>query len=73
MIDVDYILPIPTDEELNAGSRIEYFERLKDLGLDKKYKITKDELSNWIIHNFQAMFLLNEELSLNNFRKLNIR
>lgn len=70
MIELDYILPIPTEEELNNGARLSYFERLKDMNLDKKYNISKDELSTWIYHNFQSMFLLNEELTLNNFKKL---
>lgn len=73
MIEVDYLLPNPTEEELNNGLRLEYFERLKDLNLDRKYKISKDQLSTWIYHNFMSMFLLNEELSLNKFKELNIK
>lgn len=73
MIEVDYLLPNPTEEELNSGSRLSYFERLKDLNLDRKYKISKDQLSTWIYHNFMSMFLLNEELSLNKFKQLNIK
>ena len=71
-MEYDYILPVPTEDELNLGQRLEYFERLKDMGLEKKYNITKDELSTWIFHNYQSVFLLNEELTLESFKNLKI-
>ena len=34
---IDYVLPKPTEDELNLGYKSDYFERLIDLDLDKKY------------------------------------
>ena len=70
--NVDFYLPIPTEDELNLGYKADYFTRLLEDGmdLDKKYKITKEELTSWIHHNYSAVFLLNEELSLSKFKKL---
>ena len=42
----------------------------KSYYLDKKYKITQDELAFWIHHNFTSVFLLDEELSLSQIKKL---
>jgi hypothetical protein len=67
---VDYILPKPTEDELNLGMKNEYFERILDLNLDKKYKITQNELTAWIHHNYTAHFLLNEEVTLNQLKKI---
>ena len=67
---IDYYLPRPTEEELNLGYKVDYFTRVLELGLDKKYKITQDELTFWISHNFNSVFLLDEELSLTAIKKL---
>lgn len=69
-MNIDFYLPRPTEDELNLGFKSDYFERLLELELDKKYKITKDELSFWIHHNYQSVFLLEEELSLSEIKKL---
>lgn len=63
-------LPKPNDEELNMTSKHAYFARIIKLDLDKKYKITASELYDWIHHNFQGVYLLNEEISLKALRKL---
>jgi hypothetical protein len=67
---VDYVLPPPTEEELNLGMKVKYYERLLDLDLDKKYKIVETELYNWIHHNYSSIFLTEQELSLSKYRKL---
>ena len=69
-MNVDYYLPKPTEEELNLGYKADYFERVLDLDLHKKYKITQDELTFWIHHNFTSVFLLEEELRLTAVKKL---
>jgi hypothetical protein len=69
-MNVDYILPPPTEEELNLGFKADYYERIIDMDLTKKYKITETELYSWIHHNYSSIFLTNEELPLNKFRKL---
>jgi hypothetical protein len=69
-MDIDLMLPQPTEEELNLGMKADYYTRLLDMGLDKKYKITLEELYNWIHHNYSSVFLTNQELSLTKFRKL---
>jgi hypothetical protein len=67
---IDYVLPTPTEEELNLGFKSDYFERLIPLNLDKKYKISDSELYAWIHHNYSSVFLTEKELSLNDFKKL---
>lgn len=69
-MNIDYVLPEPTEDELNLGLKAQYFERLINSGLDKKYKISEAELYNWIHHNYSSIFLTNNELSLNQYRKL---
>ena len=69
-MDIDLMLPEPTEQELNLGLKTNYFSRLIDMQLEKKYKITKEELYNWIHHNYSSVFLTNQELSLTKFRKL---
>lgn len=64
------MLPRPTEDELNLGYKADYFDRVLDMDLDKKYKITQDELSFWIHHNYQSVFLLDQELSLKEMKKL---
>lgn len=67
---IDYYLPRPTEDELNLGYKSDYFERILALDLDKKYKITQNELTFWISHNYNSVFLLEEELSLTAVKKL---
>jgi len=69
-MDIDLMLPQPTEEELNLGMKADYYTRLLDMDLDKKYKITLEELYNWIHHNYSSVFLTSQELSLTKFRKL---
>lgn len=69
-MNIDYYLPKPTEEELNLGKKVDYFERMLETDLHKKYKITQDEFSFWISHNFNAVYLLDEELSLAQVKKL---
>lgn len=67
---IDYYLPTPTEDELNLGYKADYFERILPMDLDKKYNITQNDLTFWIHHNYQSMFLLGEELSLTAVKKL---
>lgn len=69
-MNIDYVLPAPTEDELNLGYKVQYYERLINLNLEKKYKLTSDELYNWIHHNYQSYFLLGTELTLTQFKKL---
>jgi hypothetical protein len=69
-MNIDYVLPQPTEDELNFGFKQQYFERLLELGLDNKYKITPEELYIWIHHNYSSIFLTETELPLSKFRKL---
>ena len=67
---LDLMLPTPTEDELNLGMKASYYERLLEMNLDKKYKISDTELYNWIHHNYSSIFLTEQELSLSKFRKL---
>ena len=69
-MNIDYVLPPPTEDELNLGHKSDYFDRLIGKDLEKKYKITETEFYNWIHHNYSSVFLTNEELPLNKYRKL---
>ena len=67
---VDFYLPRPTEQELNLGYKVDYFTRLLNTDLQKKYKLSQDEFTFWISHNYNAVFLLDEELSLAAMKKL---
>lgn len=67
---IEFMLPRPTEDELNLGAKSDYFERVLAMDLDKKYKITQDDLTFWIHHNYQSVFLLDQELSLKEIKKL---
>jgi hypothetical protein len=67
---LDLMLPAPTEDELNLGLKVDYFSRLLEMGLEKKYRINETELHNWIHHNYSSVFLTEQELSLTKFRKL---
>jgi hypothetical protein len=69
-MNIDYVLPVPTEEELNLGYKSNYYERLIPMELNKKYKITEAELYDWIHHNYSSIFLTNEELSYRKYKKL---
>ena len=69
-LELDMMLPQPTEEELNLGMKANYYGRLIDMNLHIKYKISKDELYNWIHQNYSSVFLTSEELSLTKYRKL---
>ena len=69
-MNIDYYLPAPTEEELNLGNKSDYFERILDLRLDKKYNITSKDLNFWVSHNFNSIFLTEKELSLTAIKKL---
>jgi hypothetical protein len=69
-VEVDYVLPSPTEDEINLGLKMDYFSRLLEMDLDKKFKISENELHNWIHHNYSSIFLTEQELTLTKFRKL---
>jgi hypothetical protein len=68
-MNIEFLLPRPTEEELNLGAKSEYFNRILEMDLDKKYKITQDDLTFWIHHNYQSVFLMDQELSLKEIKK----
>jgi hypothetical protein len=65
-------LPIPTNVELNFTGKDGYIERLllEEVRDENVYGITSDELLNWMYHNFNSMFVLGQELSLEDYKKL---
>ena len=69
---MDFKLPYPTDTELNFTGKPDYFDRLliQIPDLDKKYKITQNELTGWISHNYNSVFLTNKELTFKEYQKL---
>lgn len=65
-------LPIPTNVELNFTGKDGYMERLlleevKDANV---YGIDSEMLINWMYHNFNSVFVLGKELSLQEYKKL---
>ena len=67
---MEFKLPYPTEEELTMTSKHEYFARIIQMDLDKKYKITQYEFTSWISHNFNSIYLLNKELTYREYLKL---
>ena len=63
-------LPIPTYEELNMTSKEKYFTRILEMDLHKKLKIDHLQLTGWISHNFNSVYLLNKELTYKEYLKL---
>lgn len=63
-------LPIPTNSELGLGLKVDYYTRLIEEIDHNRYKITRDEFLDWIHHNYQCVFILGKELSLNEYKKL---
>jgi hypothetical protein len=69
-MNIDYYLPKPTEEELTLGHKADYFERILSLELDKKYKLTSNDINFWVSHNFNSVFLTGKELNLAAIKKL---
>ena len=65
-------LPIPNNVELNFTGKDGYIERLllEEVKDDNIYNITSGELLNWMYHNFNSVFVLGKELSLEEYKKL---
>ena len=65
-------LPIPNNVELNFTGKDGYIERLmtEEVKDENVYGISAGELLNWMYHNFNSMFILNKELSLEEYKKL---
>jgi hypothetical protein len=69
---MEFKLPYPTETELNFTGKSDYFDRLliQIPDLDKKYKITQNELTGWISHNYNSVFVFNKELTFKEYQKL---
>lgn len=67
---IDWVLPAPTEDELNLGFKTDYYTRLIGQGYERKFNITSEEFYDWIHHNYSSIFLTGEELPLNKYRKL---
>lgn len=65
-------LPIPNNVELNFTGKDGYIERLllEDVRDREVYGIDSDVLINWMYHNFNSVFVLGKELSLEEYKKL---
>ncbi len=65
-------LPIPNNVELNFTGKDGYIERLltEEVRDTNIYDIDSDLLINWMYHNFNSMFVLGKELSLEEYKKL---
>ena len=65
-------LPIPNNVELNFTGKDGYIERLitEEVKDQNVYGIDTDTLLNWMYHNFNSVFVLGKELSLEDYKKL---
>lgn len=65
-------LPIPTNVELNFTGKDGYIERMmtEEVRDNSVYGIDSDTLINWMYHNFNSVFVLGKELSLEDYKKL---
>jgi hypothetical protein len=65
-------LPIPNNVELNYTGKDGYMERLllEEVRDSNVYGINSDMLINWMYHNFNSVFVLGKELSLQEYKKL---
>jgi hypothetical protein len=65
-------LPIPDNVELNFTGVDAYIDRLTNVEVkdDNVYGISKDMVLNWMYHNYNSMFVLGKELSLQDYKKL---
>ena len=70
--DTQTYLPIPNNVELNFTGKDGYIERLllEDVRDREVYGIDSDVLINWMYHNFNSVFVLGKELSLEDYKKL---
>jgi len=70
--DTQTYLPIPNNVELNFTGKDGYIERLllEDVRDREVYGIDSDVLINWMYHNFNSVFVLGKELSLQEYKKL---
>lgn len=65
-------LPIPNNVELNFTGKDGYIERMmtEEVRDNSVYGIDSDTLINWMYHNFNSVFVLGKELSLEEYKKL---
>jgi hypothetical protein len=65
-------LPIPNNVELNFTGKDGYIERMmtEEVRDHNVYGIDSDVLINWMYHNFNSVFVLGKELSLEDYKKL---
>jgi len=65
-------LPIPNNVELNFTGKDGYIERMmtEEVRDSSVYGIDSGTLLNWIYHNFNSVFVLGKELSLEEYKKL---
>lgn len=65
-------LPIPTNVELNFTGKDGYIERLllEEVRDPHVYGIDSDMFINWVYHNYNSVFVLGKELSLEDYKKL---
>ncbi len=65
-------LPIPNNVELNFTGKDGYIERLllEEVRDRDVYGVDSDVLINWMYHNFNSVFVLGKELSLEDYKKL---
>lgn len=65
-------LPIPNNVELNFTGKDGYIERMmtEEVRDNSVYGIDSDTLINWMYHNFNSVFVLGKELSLEDYKKL---
>lgn len=65
-------LPIPNNVELNFTGKDGYIERLllEEVRDPHVYGIDSDMFINWVYHNYNSVFVLGKELSLEDYKKL---
>jgi hypothetical protein len=65
-------LPIPNNVELNFTGKDGYIARMmtEEVRDSDVYGIDNGTLLNWIYHNFNSVFVLGKELSLEEYKKL---
>ena len=70
--DTQTYLPIPNTVELNFTGMDGYIVclLLEDVRDREVYGIDSDVLINWMYHNFNSVFVLGKELSLEEYKKL---
>lgn len=65
-------LPIPTNVELNFTGKEGYVTRIitEEVRDRDVYGISSDDFFNWMYHNYNSVFILGKELSLEDYKKL---